>query len=303
MSKDIITYTGLSTFQKCPEMYKWRYIDGLDKIGPAGAKELGTAIHRALEVLFLTGDIRQAEDALNGFSPLAGPHGLGEEDFARARGMLAGYYGRWGNPHNQYEVVKVEKTFSFPVEYSNYALEGKIDILVRDKSTGRLQLWDHKTTSQMDEDYITQRWMDLQLHLYTIGALEALGYEVEELVYDILSKPNIRLKKNETIAEFTTRCGLECTPEKYERPVFAVDLGMLDDTRREIAGWLGRVELARATGFYGKVRSSCVQFGKRCPYYDLCVSRGNPMVINGGYVKVQANKELTTEVTDESAAV
>lgn len=291
--KKIITYTGISTFMECPTKYKWRYIEKLQRVGPPGAKEFGTAIHAALEVLFKTGDIHEAETALNGFSPLAGPYGLSEEDFARARGLLAGYYGRWGSPKHDYETIKVEKTFSFKVPNSEYSLEGKIDLLLRDRKTGKLQLWDHKTCSQLDEDYITQRWMDLQLHIYTIGALEGLGYNVDELVYDILQKPAVRLKKNETIEEFTIRCGLDSTPDKFERPVFAVDPRVLDDTRNEVAGWLAKVELANVTGFFGKNYKAC-KVWSRCPYWDLCVSGGNKMVRDNGYVVVKENPELET---------
>jgi hypothetical protein len=262
--------------------------------------EFGTAIHKALEVLFKTGDIHLAEDALNGYSPLSGPQGLSEEDFARARGTLAGYWKRWGNPQDKYEVIKVEKVFSFPVEHSEYKMEGKIDVLLRDRASGVLQLWDHKTTSQLDEDYITQRWMDLQLHIYCIGALEGLGYEVRELVYDILAKPAIRLKQSETVAEFTERCALTQGAEKYERPVFVVDPRVLEDTRREVAGWLAKIELAGATGFYGKNYKACKTF-YRCPYWDLCVSGGSEMVKKAGYSVIADNPELK-EVEDGSVA-
>lgn len=284
-----VSYTSLSTFQNCPKKYWWTYIRRLKRVGHCSATELGTALHSALERLFVTGKIEEAEDALNAYSPLAGTQGLSAEDFCRAKGILAGYWYRWGSSLDQYVVQEVEKAFNVPIPCSDYVFTGRIDLIVRDKATNRIQLWDHKTAKKLDGNYITRRWMDLQLNLYAIGAAEQLGIAVDEFVYDVMRKPEIRLKKDETLEEFGERCMAACSSDMYDRVTYPVEDMRIEETKRQLAGWLAQIEIAEACGFYGENLDHCGAYGG-CPYWELCTSGGSQLIIDNCYCNREERK-------------
>lgn len=261
----------------------------IQKIGPPGAKDMGSAIHAALEVLFRTGDIAIAEDELNKWSPLSGGCGLGEEDFYKAKGILAGYWKRWGNPRDRYEVKLIEKSFTVPIPDSDYTFDGRIDAVVVDRTTGRCQLWDHKTAGRVDSDYIIRRWMDLQLNLYAIGTAEGLGIQIDEYVYDIMKKPDVRRKKSETVEEYAARCVEVCTPNLYDRVIYPREDMRVEETKRQLMGWLSAMEIAELTGFYGENINRCSDYGG-CPYWDACVSGGAQIVLENGYKSKEDRK-------------
>ena len=297
MSKKIITQSFIGNFRDCPQYaYQHNVLGRIPNNANTVARDIGSAVHSGLEVWFRSGDATAALAALELHKP-----NLDQLDYLKALAMLGGYFKRWENPFTEFEVHHVEKEFAFDIPNTDYEFRGKIDVLLRDRRTGEWQLWDHKTSSRVDGDYILKRWMDLQLNAYAIGASESLGLDIGSFVYDILSKPELKLKKTETHPEFFARLTEECSdPSRYMRQPYTKEDLRVDETRKQIAGWIGSIIVAQETGFWGENTSNCFKWGRACEYWPLCISNRSALVADNGYTLQPVNPELTASIKEET---
>lgn len=105
------------------------------------------------------------------------------------------YCWRWSE--EQVEYVASEQVFEVPLLHvttgkpsRTWALAGKIDGIAR-LADGRLAIVEHKTCSEdisPASDYWPRLRIDSQISQYYLAAL-ALGYDVETVIYDVVSKP------------------------------------------------------------------------------------------------------------------
>jgi len=118
---------------------------------------------------------------------------------ARARAIISVYHEVWGADRwKDFEVVAVEHEFSFPLmnpdtegKSQSFVEAGKMDVLLRRRSTGRLTVLEHKTTSDdvgPESDYWLRLKMDGQVLKYDLGA-RSMGEEVQGVLYDVMGKP------------------------------------------------------------------------------------------------------------------
>lgn len=91
----------------------------------------------------------------------------------------------------KWEFLDAEKHFEIPLltpKGRQYLLEGYIDVLAREKATGRIWVWDHKfvgrSSSFWSEDMLI---MDSQLPTY-VGALQSFNVPVFGAVVNMLNK-------------------------------------------------------------------------------------------------------------------
>ena len=91
----------------------------------------------------------------------------------------------------KWEFLDAEKHFEIPLRTPKgreYLLEGYIDILAREKNTGRIWLWDHKfvgrSSSFWSEAELT---MDSQLPTY-VGALQSMNVPIFGAMVNMLNK-------------------------------------------------------------------------------------------------------------------
>lgn len=120
-------------------------------------------------------------------------------ELARAEEMLRGYSARWFS--KPMEVLAVEVEFDGPLlnpetgcASKTFRLGGKMDALVRLLPDRRVAVVEHKSSS---EDISRGSWywkrlrLNPQLPTYLLGA-RALGYEPDEILFDVLGKPGQR---------------------------------------------------------------------------------------------------------------
>ena len=285
------TQSQIQAFQDCQKFFYWKNRAKLVPNGAAAEQNLGTAVHKALEVWMTTEDWAKVLVAYHGYKA-----SLGENDFVMGLSMLEGYKKKWGRPSEKYEVIKVEKEFEITFDGDVEPFRGKIDVILKNRETGETELWDHKTVTSYTPEYIIRRWMDLQLHAYYIGATEGLGIPIHRFVYDVLVKPGVRRKKGETVGEYSERCVAELSDENFDRVPFAVDPVRVASVRRNIAIVSANIEIADQTGAYAENVNHCFAYNRPCDYWHLCVSHGSKLVRDNGYTVAAENPELSMEV-------
>lgn len=190
-----LSATSLSTYRRCPQQWKLKYVDGL----PEEDKpffNLGTAVHAALETFY---DRRVAspaprEEVLEAFRREFDPAAYGsDEEAARRRAdgvkMVEEFYDKHAGRFEP--ALAVEKRLSFDVE--GVGFRGYVDRI--DKvSDERIRVVDYKTGGSFDLDRVRT---DPQLTLYQIGCEQTLGLEVDTLVlYHVPSQTPFEVERH-----------------------------------------------------------------------------------------------------------
>lgn len=311
-SLSLLTSSSSKAFRSCPRAYRHRYVDELvsahDDRGP---RAFGTLVHLALEAWWTTigtdpeGALERALGALPALTDR-------EDPFERARlvEMLRLYDARWLDESQTYEVIQAEGEYRAPLinpdtgsASRTFQRAGKIDVLVREKHTGRAGIIEHKTSSEdisPGSDYWARLTLDGQISHYYAGAA-AMGVDADFCIYDVLGKPSQRPKlatpaaerkytqptkkdpeprlyanqrdRDETVEEYAARVreSLLSDPDRYVR---RAEIVRLEEDLREAAfdDW----QIARAiresenAGRWPRNTDACKRFGSTCTYFGLC---------------------------------
>ena len=182
----VLTNSAMSTYRRCQREHQISYVRGYRPVAHGAALRFGSAWHLGLEMLWLGGELAEAEEAA--CAAVDDPY-----EAAKLRALLRGYAARWGD--DVYDVVSVEQEFTSPLvnpETSaasrTFRLGGKLDVLIRDG------IVEHKTTSAdigFGSPYWQRLTMDGQVSTYFAGA-RALGVEPTRCIYDVVKKPALR---------------------------------------------------------------------------------------------------------------
>lgn len=207
--KTILTNSSISAFKSCPRKFYWRYERQIEAVTRPEALLLGTAIHGFLECYY-----RQI--------PYEPPIDLTPKSQAILKGTMEGYAVRYMDDCDLFDAIALEQVISGEIlnpetgrPAREYAYGGKVDglvILKKDMEgfkTGDLLLLEHKTTSKVDEVYFERLQLDSQLLLYSLYLSRELGAPIAGTLFNVILKPNLRMKKNESEDEYHQRLRLE----------------------------------------------------------------------------------------------
>lgn len=168
-------------FKRCQWAWERNYIDRLQpRRRHSQALWFGTGIHLALELWYKTGrerGVHPAETwtkyALEGRGNTEYINTYLDGDFSEAvsatelgQEMLNNYVEHYGREEHL-EVISAEQTFQIPLKHRSWQFDGNgdvkianeisryvgtFDLVVRDHSTGKIWLWDHKTCASLGQN-------------------------------------------------------------------------------------------------------------------------------------------------------
>lgn len=156
----------------------------------------------------------------------------------------------------KWDILDAEKEFLIPLKSPKgrtFNLEGKIDILARDKSTGRIYVWDHKFIGRGRFYSQSQLVMDNQTPTY-IAALQLMGIPVFGAIMNQLNKHDY--KEPATEEQLYRRASIYHTESELKMRLY--ELGQLVD----------ELEDCKETGIY---RRSLGRDCADCFFQDPCV--------------------------------
>ncbi len=198
----VLTNSAVTTFRRCAREFYYAYILLCRALTQPEPLRFGTLLHLGLEAWWKAKQ-RSWEGSFAGVAALEAMRAHAHDDFelARAGALIIGYDARWGD--TPYEVISVEGLIVTPLVHPHtgeqspaYELGMKLDVLVRDPRDGRVKVIEHKSSAE-DISLGSTYWQALkissQLSTYIAGA-KADGYDVEEVVYDVIGKPELRPK-------------------------------------------------------------------------------------------------------------
>jgi hypothetical protein len=174
---------------------------GRRPIKTSGALKFGSLMHQALEVWWTTASVEKVDNFFNGLTE------RDEYEIAKAYALIIGYIKTYADDHELYDVLSVESEFRAPLinpdtmgKSQTWELAGKIDVIVREKSTGKVIIIEHKTTSDSvapESDYWLRLTIDGQISGYFVGvdilaSTGAVPSEANSCLYDVIKKPALR---------------------------------------------------------------------------------------------------------------
>lgn len=214
----------MAAFLACPRKHYYQYELGLEREDSAPALRFGTAMHTALEARANGATLIDAYEAAKADRRLDEPL-----EIAKLYGLLSGYYGLYGDaasPNETIAQMHPECRWTLEIPHSRtFQHVGVIDGLAVLKD-GRTAIVEHKTTGEdisPTAEYWTRLQFNGQLFLYVLAA-RANGWNVDTVIYDVIRKPAIRQKANETAEQYGDRLAADTA----ERPEFYY-------ARREVA--------------------------------------------------------------------
>lgn len=186
ISKMVWSFSRLNSYVTCPYDWKLHYIDHVSQVG-SGFAEWGSLCHSIFED-YAKGNLaefellgayeeRYPQYMQNEFPPVRGKP-LAEKYYERGRELFAAFS---GYPEN-WEILAVEETVNFQVD--GYHFTGFIDLLVRDRTDGKLIVVDHKSKAAF-KTRAEQAHYAIQLYLYAYWVHEQYGEYPKELLFNM----------------------------------------------------------------------------------------------------------------------
>lgn len=195
--KRVLSYSEISTYRRDPLLHHMLYVERWQKPNREGtALSRGSLWHKVLESHYrrlaylqredgvVTDSPEYRADLLDTVTPLFSGDVSGQtEDEELIEWMYRGYLDLYG-VDEQWEVLDVEKKFEEQLPMpdgspSPYWLKGRLDLVVRDRSNGKVWVVDHKTgrsfpqLSELElmDQFAVYVWLVKRAGLPVIGAV------------------------------------------------------------------------------------------------------------------------------------
>jgi hypothetical protein len=268
----------------CFQRWNWRYNQLLEKPGVIPFPlVVGSGFHDSMEQHYLTQGARVNVATLQ-FREFDVPSLADIEKLSYWNhvlpAMIEAYRIYYKNDFIKWDILSVERDID--VEYRGFRIRGKIDLTFSD--TSGAWILDHKTTSRITKEVVAGWDFRFQFMFY-IWMLSKSPDEPPLKGYwvNAVKKPELRVKKNESLPEFAERVKQDMIiePDKYFfRDKFIVSKGALAHFEKSVVDLrLDLLEYVIANPSSKLARSiieqkntdECQKFGGQpCPYIDLC---------------------------------
>lgn len=247
-------FTAMNTFLTCRRKYQYRIERGLVGANPPTAAEFGRCIHQALDTWYQDRDLEKAlKTFMENFKE-------NPDDDKRTPLM-----GAWiiKNYHDKYQdqpfkVLATEQEFTIDLPWHK-KLIGRIDKII--EWDGVVWVMDHKTTSQLGDNFMKMHTPNMQFSGYVYAA-NKLGFKCQGVLVDA-----ILVAKG--LLDATSRAKL--TPLRrdfaYRSP------GDIEEYLRTIYDIQQDIELCENNDWWYPNYDSCVDYGE-CPYRKVCKESG-----------------------------
>ena len=210
-------------------------------------------------------------------------------------GMLSGYIERYAKQDKvQWKIIAPETDFTFKLQ-NGMTYAGKRDLLVESRKTPGITLVEHKTTGYITPGYIAKLPLDNQIQIYCVSVEKEYGKLPKRVIYNIIKKPGIRQKQNESFEQYRVRVEQEYKDNLtsyFYREVVPISSLKAKEHSLELEKCACEIQRAIKEGYYYKNTTQCTSFGN-CPFMPLCLKQ--PLAINGFNQRESLHSELSIQ--------
>jgi hypothetical protein len=286
--KQQLSVSRVGTFRDCPRKYYNRYVKQLQRrrFKPA-ALAFGTAWHDWLECWHSgSGEPEWAD--------------VDDMDRMRLSHMAFGYINKWGREKGCSEVdCKLEMPVLNPVTLAksrSFTFAGYLDGLMANEQGWRI--FEHKTASTVNGNYLAKLWSDSQLSGYT-ALCEYNGMDIDHCVYDVVCKSRIKQKKGESNEEFNARhADIYMDGSMYHREIMPISKQQVSDWLRDLWQTTQFILMCQRTGQWPRNTGRCYDYYSECEFAALCQNGDSKIIADNEYEPRRGREENTQQVTE-----
>tara|TARA_Y100000401_G_scaffold30623_1_gene22398 strand:+ start:32957 stop:33919 length:963 start_codon:yes stop_codon:yes gene_type:complete len=244
---DGITYSFLDEWLLDREQARLSYVEGWASEGGSDALNFGLVFHDCLEWIAAGKSVRSIRRWIINPYLDKKSHKLLPEDYDNLEVLMeivkvvfTEYVKFWGDYDADFDYLYQEESFKVEHETSSghvVPLRGRWDAVYRDTTTGKMWLMENKTKSRVDQEAILASLpFDLQTMLYVHALQEREQEPVAGILYNVIRRPLLRQRKNESVAEYLWRVedDVVTRPEHY---FMRWKIDLLED---DIVNWVSR---------------------------------------------------------------
>lgn len=243
-----ISYSAISSWLKCPQSFKYNYIEALEPVAFQEHLAIGIFVHAGIEALFKNVDPVAAIERVAERSRAKNPHNHKEIEGFVASAIKKTEMLRTWLPVDEWEPVTLDGSpmieHRFELNIDGFDFVGQFDLVAKHLPTGRIFLFDHKTRSTLKAD--EQELSNLQLVLYQKALLElgidVVGSIILQIKSDQFATPQIL--KNGTMS----KAKINTTWDLYKKELNKH--GMIVESYLEMKEKLAEVEWFRVSKVY-----------------------------------------------------
>ena len=283
-SHKTITNSFRSTFLTCRRKAMYEYGLRLTQRGLIDYFWVGEQVHHEMELMYGTGKWSEAKfrQRLHKEERVAQTlcvDDLQRQKLARGAACVAGLVPAYvdafyASDMERYEIISTESSLpAIPIGNTEWKYLGKRDMLVRERKTDNLILWENKTTAQIDAAYVGRLPLDFQILGYVWGTQIELGETVDGILYNAVQKSQLRGKQGEPSNLLAKRIEQDYRnePSKYfyrEQIKFTQDA--IAGFERELLRFVEELEYCLRTNNWTMNTNACTSRGY-CQFMPLCI--------------------------------
>lgn len=281
-----LSHSSIQTYLDCRQKFKLDRIDNLTTKRRKDYFLFGEAMHKFLEMHYKgvpkpIESIKVIYDKARKSGTLTADDAFRlAVDEAMVVGISRAYPKFYKEDFDRFDKFICEQEFN--INFPTFVYNGFIDMLVRD-AAGDWWIFETKTASPqvLGGDYIDRVKIDAQVSGYMFAAKQLLGVFPKGVLYNVIKKPSIRLKRGESHTAFCNRVAEEYTKYGQSKQYFVRHelvvgkdqikrwLRMTDVIGREIITYFAdprNVEVPmRNTG-------QCMGKYGACPFLEVCIT-------------------------------
>lgn len=271
------SYSQISTYQSCPTLYKFRYVDHLAVIGESEHDlRFGKAWDCALNALYAGKGIVEAKAAFiisypESEYPVALPYWSPGKSFQSGLDGIAEYVEHYEDEDQNWEVISIQsrdRTESDDGESRTVVL----DLIVRDRRDGLIYGVDSKSTGKyLNSDY----WLQFDPHSQIRQYVDHLQRKYGECGGFYINATSFRNRSKAYTPRKGPDKGIQLPAgdwREFRRMCFNPNAEAVQAERTNFTSWVKKIEADRESNTWGYNTNYCKRGPIICPYHKICSS-------------------------------
>lgn len=278
-------------FNSCPFKYYLEKIKGLRRVAYSPLAEdrtFGIALHEALDAHYRGKPLEECEAIFTAKYPADKEYKSMAKSHDSGIFTLRNYVEHWAKQDGLWEVIGTEVHDVMEFNDDEHGLH--IDLLAKNKQTGEIWAWDHKTTEkQLGKGFWKKYELDAQVSRYTKYIKDKYGSCGGFIVNGIQVGHRQRAYKGEPAGYY----------QKFDRQPFSrseAQLRFWEESERE---WEALIDVCKEASSWPKHLGSLCGW---CDFYELCMSADDEAVRDTLYTDEPTDDAMSLQfkVIDES---
>jgi hypothetical protein len=279
-----------SSFNNCPLRFKLEH-DGLRRVQSAynpnaEDRTFGQAIHEGLKAHYDGKSWDEIVAAYSSLYPVDKEYKTMAKSHESGIFLLQNYRTYWSEQDKLWEVIGTEVADTIHFNDEDHSLH--IDLLAKNKQTGEIWAWDHKTTEKnLGKGFWKKYELDAQITRYTKFVMDKYGSCGGFIINGMSFGHRQRMYKGEP-------AGFH---QEFDRQPFSRNTQQIKFWEESEKDWASLIEHCQVSGSWPKHLGSLCSW---CDYYELCMSANNESVRETLYTTEPLSEEEAFTITDET---